>query len=128
MKTEEELSLFYESKLKNILEPLERYRKEGIINFKKNIYIALSSSALILTSNFTKIPIIIFVSCIPLLIFSGIAFSTLNTISNHLSLHFKKYILHELLSFLFDKYEYIPRQKIAPLILEESKLHLAHST
>ncbi len=122
MKTEAELQFFFNSKLKPLLEPLEQFRIEKIRKFKRYLYITLSCTSFIVLGAFSKEPFIIFVSCIPMLIFGGITYSTFNEMSNHLRMHFKKDILTELLSFMFDKYEYIPRQRIAPAVLEESML------
>jgi len=122
MKTEVELQMFFESKLKPLLDPLEQFRHKNAKKIKRNAYIALACTSLIILAAFTSTAFIIFVSCIPMLVFVGIAYSTYNEMVDHLTWRFKKEILNELLSFMFDKYEYIPRQKIAPRDLEESKL------
>lgn len=122
MKTEDELRSFYDSTLKPLLEPLEQYRVAKMKKIKKNLFIALGCISLIVLGALTKIAFAIFISCIPLLLFVGFAFSTFNEMSDHLELHFKKDIFTQLLMFLFDKYEYIPQQRIAPAILEESML------
>jgi len=122
MKTEDELRSFYESTLKPLLEPLEQYRVENVGKFKTYLYIAISCILIIVFIIFTRIPFAILISCIPMIVFGSLASSTFTKMDNHLKLHFKKEILTELLKFMFDKYEYIPRQRIAPAVLEESSL------
>ena len=122
MKSEIELLEFYNSKLISELEPLELFRIENVDKINNYIYWAITCTIIIVIVIFFKSPILILISCFPVFVFLGLAYKTLNEMSNHLTKQFKYKILPELLSFLFDEYEYIANQKIVKSVLEKSMI------
>lgn len=126
MKSENELLVFFNTKLKPKLEPLEQFRIENVEIVKRYIYWAIPCAILIVIVIINKISLLIVISCFPMLIFLGLAFKSLNEMSNHLTKQYKNKILPELLSFLFDEFEYISNQRIAKSVLEKSMIFPIH--
>ncbi|QQS50296.1 MAG: DUF3137 domain-containing protein [Bacteroidota bacterium] len=122
MKSEAELQHFFLSKLQLLLQPLEQYRIEKVQKMKKYMYAAIFSSLLIVLGIVSKQPILILFFCLPPAIFLGFSIQTFLEMARFLTKHFKNQILSELLSFLFEEYEYIANQRIAKSVLEKSML------
>lgn len=86
---------------------------------KKYMYAAIFSSLLIVLGIVSKQPILILFFCLPPAIFLGFSIQTFLEMARFLTKHFKNQILSELLSFLFEEYEYIANQRIAKSVLEK---------
>jgi hypothetical protein len=122
MKSEDELYLYFTTKLLPALKPLEDYRIEKVKKLKKYLIGAIISSVLILFGIVSKIPFLIFILSLPMFYYLGFAYQTFSKMSMILGKHFKNETFPDLLSFLFEEFEYIPNQKIAKRTLEKSML------
>ncbi len=122
MKSEEELEAFFENELSPLIAPIEEYRIAKFRKLKIYLFSALGCSLLTVLGFITKEPFFIMILSIPMIAFLGSAFSLSNKTLETLAIRFKRDILPELLGFMFDDFEYIPRQKIAASVIEESLL------
>jgi hypothetical protein len=122
MKSEDELQVIFTTQLESLLEPLEQYRLKKVRKIRNYLYGAIASILLILIGIFSQQPILIFVLCLPMFYFFGFALQTFLKMADSLRKQFKLKILPELLSSIFDHYEYIPNQKIAKTTLEKSMI------
>lgn len=123
MKSEEEFQHFFSTRLQPSLNPMEEYRIAKVRKFRNCMYLALLCSLFIVLSIiFVPQPIFIIASFFPMAFFLGLAYQTYLEMSDHLTKQFKNKILPQLLSFLFNEFEYIANQKIAKSVLEKSKL------
>jgi hypothetical protein len=122
MKPEAELERYFTTRLQPALEPLEQYRIEQVQKLKNTLYWIIPCLLLIIPGFVSGEPVLVFLSGIPLLITMGLAFRTLSAMMDRLTRQFKNQVMPELLAFLFERFEYIPRQKIAGSVLEKSLL------
>lgn len=122
MKSEAELQLFYEATLKPLLEPLEEFRARRRKVLQNLLYAALACVSLIVLGCFTLEPFIVLNLSFPSILMLSLAYYTYKSMSSRLKKEFKSKILPELLSFLFDQYEYKAKQRIANSVLEKSML------
>jgi hypothetical protein len=122
MKTEDEVRIFYNEKLKELLYPLEEYRISKVAIIKRYLFIGSLLLIPAIIGICLKIPFLVFTFGLIAFILYGLAFQTINKMKSTLQRNFKNKILLTLLDFLFDKYEYIPNQRIAKSVLIKSKL------
>jgi len=122
MKTESELLHFYNSTLKNLLEPLEKYRVDQLEKIKKYFFLSLPFILTIIAGIVIKSKITVIASTACSILFISLSLNELTEMVSYLKKHFKYKIMSEIMYFLFDDYEYIPNQKISKSVLDKSML------
>jgi hypothetical protein len=122
MKTEDEVRVFYDDVLNELLYPLEEYRLRKVVWIKR--YMLIGSLLLIpsIVCFCFGVPFVAFIFGFTAFILYGYAFQSVNEMKATLQRNFKNKILPVLLGFLFDNYEYIPNQRIARSVFIKSKL------
>jgi hypothetical protein len=126
MKSESELIIYFNSRLSKLLEPLEHYRVQELKGLKVYFYWIIPGFILAFLAFMTQIPLLIIVTIFTPFLIIGFALQKFNKMSQQLTRSFKTKILPELLSFLFDDYEYIANQRIAKSVLEKSMIFPNH--
>lgn len=122
MRSEAELELFYSTRLQPALEPLEQYRIEKVRKLKSCTYWIIPCFLLIIAGLASMHELLAFLSFFPMAFLAGRTYQTLNTMLRTLTRQFKNQILPQLMDFLFEDYEYIPRQKISKSVVDKSLL------
>lgn len=121
MKSEEEVRKFFDTELHDILLQLEEYRKKKIRKIRFFLYIAIIFFILFLLSVFKPNALmgIILFSVLYSLVFAN---ETLKKMRTTLQRNFKSLVMPKLLEYLFQKFDYIPNQRIARSTLIDSQL------
>jgi len=113
------LQYIFSTRLESLLEPLEQFRLKRVKKIRNYLYGAFASVALVIVGAITRQPIVIYILSLPMFYFLGFALQISLKMSDSLGKQFKFKILPELLSSIFDHYEYIPNQKIAKSVFEK---------
>jgi len=122
MKTESELLLFYNSSLKPIIEPLEKFRVEKIEKIKRHLILSIPFLLFVFIGIAIRSKPLVIISFFVFIAFSSVALHHLFEMVSYLKKHFKYRVMFEIMNFLFDDYEYIPNQRIAKSVLTKSML------
>ncbi len=122
MKSQDEFKAFYRTELNKAASFLEDYRLQGRRSMRIMLMISLALTLLIIWSLSTNHGVIIFFAALPSLSLLSSVYRKYVNMNKYLKYRYKKHVLQRAIGFYFDDFEYISRQKIAKVILIESKL------
>lgn len=121
MRTEEEVRQFFKSTLRPYLEPLENYRKKKIKLISIEFTFCLATLLAAIIFMFISAPVVVILFFILLIGLAALR-ETINELDLNLRRDFKVKVLEKLFTFFFDNFTYLPTQRIAAKLLQDSRI------
>lgn len=122
MITEEELESFYLNELEPVIKPMEIYRLKQLRRLRIFLWLAALSLLPIILVSYSRIPLLIVASILPMVTFIGLFFRKLDETGRALRDRFKYRVIMKIMKHLYDESEYIANQRIAKSVLHKSML------